>query len=225
MKKTGVGIIAALACFIGAIAIWVVAYFALPNEVTHRDLAQNPPIATSVGSGSSGGQSGTAVAGSSTGTSSGSSQETFYSLGSAPKTLDLNLESGVSQANQGLNFNGYYNGNLVITVPVNWTIDMNYINQDSMMPHSVGITTWADRQAMSFTPAFSGSIPKNFSMGITKGNPPMTFSVDANKAGKYAIVCGLPGHATGGMWVELDVSASATAPTIKTPSGTSTVTA
>jgi uncharacterized cupredoxin-like copper-binding protein len=35
----------------------------------------------------------------------------------------------------------------------------------------------------------------------------------ANKAGTYLIVCGVPGHATSGMYIRFVVSSDATAPT------------
>jgi hypothetical protein len=62
-----------------------------------------------------------------------------------------------------------------------------------------------------------------FDTGLQSSDPPVKFSFKADKAGQYAMVCGVPGHAQGGMWDELDISATAQAPTITTPSGTVTV--
>ncbi len=42
------------------------------------------------------------------------------------------------------------------------------------------------------------------------------FSFIADKAGKYAIVCGVPGHDAAGMWDTLVVSDSAATATIST---------
>jgi hypothetical protein len=49
------------------------------------------------------------------------------------------------------------------------------------------------------------------------------FSFTADKAGQYAFVCGVPGHAAGGMWDEFDVSDSAKNVTIAADNKTITV--
>ncbi|RIV22032.1 hypothetical protein D2Q93_09640 [Alicyclobacillaceae bacterium I2511] len=234
MKLSPLGVLSVALSFIAAIAIWVVGYYALPNTDTHRNLAENPPILSSVAAtpGANGGTStGTATTGSATTgsttaatTPSATATPAFYALGAQPKTLNLNMQAGGSQANQGMNFNGFSSGQLVVTVPVGWTLNFNFVNLDPSLPHSLGVTTWADRMSTgTFAPAFTGSIPAAFGGGIVKGQAPIKFSVVANKAGKYALVCGLPGHAVGGMWDELDVSATAKQPTIQTPSGTVSV--
>ncbi len=209
---TAKGLSISLSFFLFALILWIIGYFALPNKNTHRDLAANPPIESSAQTTSTGGNA------------AASGSNAFYSLGSG-NTLNLALESGSSTANSGLNFNGYYNGQLVITVPTGWKISITYKNTESMMPHSLGVTDWADHSggSGSFKPAFTGSIPSDFTQGITKSSAPTTISFVANKSGKYGIVCGIPGHAAGGMWDELDVSSSVKAPTIKTPSGVVTV--
>jgi sulfocyanin len=210
------GVFIVVSFLLFAAAFWVVGYFVLPNKITHRDLALNPPIESSAAANDTAGNGGGSAA-------AAPAAKAFYSLGTG-KTLNLNLESGTNTANQGLNFNGYFNGQMVVTVPVGWKVSITYKNSDAMMPHSVGTTVWADRSAAgNFKPAFAGAIPSNFANGITKSNPATSFSFTADKAGQYALVCGIPGHATGGMWDELDVSASVKQPTIKTPSGTVTV--
>jgi sulfocyanin len=222
MKKTRRGAFTvkgmsiSLSFFLFAIVLWVIGYNVLPNKDTHRDLAANPAIESSATNDTAGDVSGGAAA-------TAAATKPFYSVGSG-KTLNLNLESGTSTANQGLNFNGYFKGQMVVTVPVGWKVAITYKNSDPMMPHSIGATVFADRTATeNFKPAFTGSIPSDFMKGITKTSPATSVSFTADKAGQYALVCGIPGHAVGGMWDELDASASAKAPTIKTPSGVVTV--
>ncbi len=221
MKVSPKGVFSVLGCGAFAIGLWVIGYFTLPNNVTHRNLAANPPVQSSVvqdtGDASGGGTSSQAPA----------QTAPFYALGKTEKTLNLDLNSGSSQANQGLNFNGFAKGELVVTIPVGWKVSITYKNVDAQMPHSIGVVPWTQRNGMgNFTPAFAGAIPTaNFANGITKSGTPMSISFTADKAGQYAMICGVPGHAMGGMWDELDVSSSVKAPTIKTPSGTQTVSA
>jgi sulfocyanin len=207
--------ISALGVVLG-IVLWIAAYVKLPNDVTHRNLAANPPIESSVSNATA-----TASAGSNSTTGSASTSTTaFYSPGSAPKTLNLNLE-GISN-DSGMTFNGYNKGALKVTVPVGWTVHVHFVDKDAM-PHSVGFVPWNERTGGPFSAAFPGSLMDKFETGIQSSDPPVEFSFTADKAGQYAMVCGVPGHATAGMWDEFDVSATAKAPTITTPSGTVTV--
>jgi len=219
MKISPVGVLVVLMGLVIGIIIWIVAYFGLPNADTHRTISQNPPVATSV-TGNAGGTTATG-----TGGAGAAAQTPFYSLDKTAKTLDLNLSSGDSKDNSGLNFNGYSAGKLIITVPVGWKVNVTYANKDSQMPHSLGFTTWAHRNDASanFPAAFPNSIGPKFNSGITSTDKPIQFSFTAATAGQYAFVCGIPGHAAGGMWNEFDVSASAKAPTVNTGSGAVTV--
>jgi sulfocyanin len=213
MRFSPVGVlIVALGALVGII-IWVVGYFGLPNEVTHRNLAENPPIQSSMNE--------TGGAGQAAGGQQGG--QAWYALGKEPKTLDLNITTEASD--NPMNFNGYTKGALKITVPVGWKVNITYTNKQPVA-HSVGVVPWDQRENPSgqFTEAFSGSIgPKDkFETGVT-ANQPYNFSFTADKAGQYAMVCGVPGHAAGGMWDEFDVDAKAKAPTITTDKGTITV--
>ncbi|MBX6353511.1 MAG: hypothetical protein IRZ10_09255 [Thermoflavifilum sp.] len=209
-------LISAIGVVLG-IVLWVVAYFELPNDVSHRNLAANPPVATSVGN-----TTGTSTGSAGNSTGQGTSGNTaFYSLGPGQNTLTLNIEGVTTDA--GMTFNGYNNGQLKITVPVGWTVQVHFVNKDTNMPHSVGFVPWSQRTGSSFTAAFPGSLMNNFQSGIQATDPAVEFSFKATTAGQYAMVCGIPGHAANGMWDEFDVSSSAKSPTITTPSGTVTV--
>jgi sulfocyanin len=212
--------IVTLSALVG-IAMWVVGYIGLPNIETHRNLKENPPIASSVPQNSTG--TGTTT-GSSTGTGT-AAVPAFYSLDAAPNTLDLNIDAATTKDNSGMNFEGYSNGDLKITVPKGWKVNVTFGSKDQMMPHSIGFTTWDSKQATgSFVQAFPGSIGPKFTQGIMSTDPSLKFSFTANKAGQYAFVCGVPGHAAGGMWNEFDVSATAKSPTVTAGGQTVTVT-
>ncbi len=124
-----------------------------------------------------------------------------------------------------MNFNGYSQGALKITVPAGWTVNVTFNNQQTVS-HSVGFVPWSERETPNgqFTAAFKRSTgpTDKFQSGVPQ-NQPYKFYFVANKAEQFALVCGVPGHAAGGMWDEFDVDANAKAPTITTDQGTVTV--
>jgi sulfocyanin len=211
ISPLGALVVALGAC--SAIVFWIVGYFVLPNEVTHRNFAANPKIQTSV----------SPTSGSTGQGATGQGQAAWYALDKVPKTLDLSITS--KNGDDPMNFNGYSKGALKITVPAGWTVNVTYNNQQSVN-HSVGFVPWSERETPNgqFTAAFKGSTGPSdkFQSGVPQ-NQPYKFSFVANQAGKYALVCGVPGHAAGGMWDEFDVVANAKAPTITTDQGTVTV--
>jgi sulfocyanin len=131
----------------------------------------------------------------------------------AAKQVTLNLVGAEGSTASGFNFNGYANGNLVIRVPEGWTVAVN-LTVDSDTPHSVLVTPWSERTAKTFTPAFPQAETPDYSAGIAKGQLAQHFSFVADKAGQYALVCGVPSHDVAGMWDELDVVSGAAAPEV-----------
>lgn len=203
-------------CVLAAVACWVVGYFGLPNEVTHRNLAENPKLAVSVTSGKTSATRNTSSAAGLPASSTAVSKP-LAQLDKAAKTVDLNITT-----NQDMAFNGYSKGALKIAVPTGWTVKVTFSNS-STIQHSVGFTDWAHRQGNSFPAAFSHSLMQGFQSGITSSHAPVSFQFTADKAGKYAMVCGIPGHAAMGMWDEFDVSDHLQAPTVTTAKGTQKV--
>lgn len=120
------------------------------------------------------------------------------------KAVTLDIIGGQGNAGSGFNFNGYSKGDMIVEVPEGWRVSVDF-TVDSSLSHSIIITPWSQRQAGSFTKAFSGASIPNYSSGIHKGDPAAHFSFQASKAGKYAMVCAVPGHDDLGMWDQFDV--------------------
>ncbi len=137
----------------------------------------------------------------------------ILSFDAAKKTVTVNLVGGEAGAASGANFNGKSNGAMVIRVPLGWTVHLALV-VDSALKHSALVVPWSNRLAASFTPAFQGSDPADFKTGIGKGAPAQEFTFTADKAGQYAVVCGVPGHASAGMWDELDVVTDLASPEV-----------
>lgn len=122
----------------------------------------------------------------------------------ADKQLTLTLVGGQGKTGGGLDFNGYQRGKLVYTVPKGWQINGVFKNSSAQMPHSAYVTEYDNREdSNDFPLAFEGAATDEPYQGILSGTQNFTFTPD--KTGTYAIVCAVPGHAAGGMWVTLKV--------------------
>lgn len=121
----------------------------------------------------------------------------------AKKTVTLFVEAQANGANSGFNFNGLAKGKGGVTVPLGWEVTVDFLNHGAI-PHSAVVTT----SDTGVKPAFPGAGMRNATAGITKGQT-AHFAFRASRAGKYYIVCAVPGHEPAGMWIRLTVSAAA----------------
>lgn len=137
----------------------------------------------------------------------------------ATKTATIPLVSGLTPNAGGWNFDGYARGETSIIVPVGTKVVMKYYNDD-IVPHSAVVVAGTASTVPSApgAPVFAGATTTRADNGLmTGGADDMRFTAD--KAGKYLIVCGIPGHAQSGMWVWFDVSSGAKAPSVRTTAG------
>ena len=112
-------------------------------------------------------------------------------------TVTLTLIAGYKGG--GFDFNGDSNGKMVISVPTGYKVNVIFSNRGAA-PHSAVVTLYNKRSSVSGFPlAFRGAGSPNPVSGIGKGKT-QRFSFTANKVGKYALVCAVPGHAAAGMW-------------------------
>jgi sulfocyanin len=124
------------------------------------------------------------------------------------KTVSLTVIAAYNNNLSGFNFNGYGKGQLTITVPKGDTVKVTFSNA-APLPHSVQFTTYSKTLPTGgVTDAFKGSHSPNQTNGTTKGVT-QKFSFVASKAGKYMMICAVPGHAAAGMWDTFVVSATA----------------
>jgi sulfocyanin len=131
------------------------------------------------------------------------------------KTVHLTLIAAYKNVMAGYNFNGYGQGRMTITVPKGDTVNVTFSNATSL-PHSAEITTYTKTLPTGgVAAAFKGADSPNPADGVTKGVT-QTFSFVASKAGKYLLICAVPGHAAAGMWDNFVVSSSAKSGSIKT---------
>ena len=134
-------------------------------------------------------------------------------IDTATKTATFQLVAGQTKLNGGLNFNGSNDGKLVLTVPQNWNVVIQFTNQDPNLPHSAEVVdTTKPMPAGPVDPTFARAMTTKLMVGLASGESD-TFRFVANKAGSFMIFCAVPGHGLAGMWIRLKVS-----PTEKRPS-------
>jgi FtsP/CotA-like multicopper oxidase with cupredoxin domain len=117
----------------------------------------------------------------------------------ATKTATFKLEAGITGINNSMNFDGYSKGALDVTVPVGWTVVVNFSNVDSVN-HSAAVVP-----PTGTTLVFAGAGIPNPTVGLPPGSK-ATFSFVAATAGDYRIACLMPGHEALGMWATFDVT-------------------
>jgi len=136
------------------------------------------------------------------------------------RTVTFQLVAGLTGLNGALNFNGFRDGGLTLTVPLGWTVVMHFRNHDGMLPHSAEII--ADTHPLPPGPV-APAFPRAFTLRLDQGliseqTDDMRFIAD--RGGSYLIFCGVPGHGAAGMWVRFEVSASVRKPSLAaTPAG------
>jgi sulfocyanin SoxE-like protein len=131
----------------------------------------------------------------------------FLSYDAQARAATLLLVAGYNGLNDALNYNGGARGSQGVSIPLGWSVHVALTNRDSDLQHSAIVV----RQVLPppeemTTPAFAGAIVSQLEEGVHEGDT-TAFDFIADKAGRYMLACGVPGHAQGGMWMRLTVSA------------------
>jgi Sulfocyanin (SoxE) domain len=132
----------------------------------------------------------------------------------ATRTVTFHVIAGLTGLNGALNFNGFRDGHLTLTVPRGWHVVLHFTNHDGMLPHSAEVIS-------DVRPLPDGPVPAAFDRAFTvrlgEGLPPQgedDIRFVADKAGSFLIWCGVPGHGTQGMWIRFRVSSKIRQPTV-----------
>jgi hypothetical protein len=130
----------------------------------------------------------------------------------AAKAVDLRVSAG--GANGGMSFNGAANGTRTITVPRGWTVRMRFENLD-VMPHSALV--YRDTRPLPMAPdapALPRAVTTRVAEGLGRGDTDVT-EFTADVAGNYLLICGVPGHGPGGMYLRFVVADGIAAPSYR----------
>jgi FtsP/CotA-like multicopper oxidase with cupredoxin domain len=134
----------------------------------------------------------------------------WYEVDHEARTVTLTMTAGETPDNNYWNFNGFVRGEVAISVPEGYAVTIEVINRDPNMAHSLGISAELSNFAVppAPEPVFPGAITEN-PQSMLEGTMPgesETITFVAQAAGRYSMVCYIPGHTAIGMWLFFDVS-------------------
>jgi hypothetical protein len=128
---------------------------------------------------------------------------------SAERTVTLSLVVTKPTSSPSALINGYRSGQAQIVVPVKWTIKWNWRNDDPGAMHSLVVMTQREKVPLEGGRAsFSNAMSRSVTEGLATGQTDQT-TFEAEEAGWYWLMCGVPNHALNGEWLELRVSPDA----------------
>src|SRR4051794_27183437 len=128
---------------------------------------------------------------------------------SAERTVTLSLVVTKSPTSPSALINGYRSGQAQVVVPVRWTVKWNWRNDDPGAAHSLVVMTQREKVPLEGGRAsFSNAMSRSVAEGLATGQTDQT-TFEAEEAGWYWLMCGVPDHALNGEWLELRVSPDA----------------
>ncbi len=134
----------------------------------------------------------------------------WFSYDKGTNTVKMTITAGLTDAKNHWNFNGGHDGDMIITVPEGAKVTLDFKNADPAMAHSIGIVDKTSGFSATPTdePVFAGAVsnPHTATEGLAPGGSE-TLNFTASKAGNYAAICYMAGHAATGMYVYFNVSA------------------
>jgi hypothetical protein len=133
----------------------------------------------------------------------------WLAIDSASKTVALKLEvTRPAEAPSAL-INDHRKGEARLVVPVGWTVQWSWRNGDSASAHSLVVMVQREKIPLEGgRPAFTNAMTRMVSEGLPPGQTDQTTFV-AEEGGWYWLMCGVPGHALAGEWLELRVDPEA----------------
>ena len=144
----------------------------------------------------------------------------WLAIDSVNKTATLTLEVTTQPNAPSALINGYRNGEARIVVPVGWTVKWNWRNADTASPHSLVVMVQREKIPLEGSrPAFSNAMTRMVTEGLPPGRTDQATFV-AEEAGWFWLMCGVPGHALKGEWLELRVDPEAKLPSVQLKSRT-----
>jgi hypothetical protein len=133
---------------------------------------------------------------------------TWISVDSAGHSVTLTLETAAGGPGSSALINGYRNGGVRVVVPLGWTVRWAWRNGDSTA-HSLVVMVQREKIPLEGgRPAFSNAMTKEVTAGLSPGQTDQT-TFEADEAGWYWLLCGVPDHALKGEWIELRVDREA----------------
>jgi len=141
----------------------------------------------------------------------------WVKVDAAQKSVSFTVEASATGVNGTLNFNGYANGQMTVTVPAGWRVHIDFVNTGvGGLFHSLEVIQAIPASklpAQGIAPAIANAESRELVPGI----PPQRrdrFDFTAQPAGQYLWFCGVTTHGIQGMWDRFVVGASAKMPSV-----------
>ncbi|MFP3947586.1 MAG: sulfocyanin-like copper-binding protein [Longimicrobiales bacterium] len=126
------------------------------------------------------------------------------------QTVSMEIVAGSTDENRAWNFNGYFDGSAEIIVPEGYEVTIEFVNEDTQNPHSLGIGEPQDTYPPDVdpTPVFDGAVTRGATSKAraTQSGQSETITFTAEAEGEYAMICYIQMHAAMGMWTYFTVS-------------------
>jgi hypothetical protein len=146
-------------------------------------------------------------------------QSSWLSVDSAARAVSLRLDVTAPAGSSSAAISGHREGSVQIVVPRGWTVAWQWESHDSTAPHS--LVLMAEREKLPSVggqPALDNAMTKAVAGGLEVGSRDVT-RFEADQAGWYWLLCGVPGHALKGEWIGLKIDPDAATASLrdKTP--------
>lgn len=136
----------------------------------------------------------------------------WMTVDSAGRTVTLALDAQAGGPDGIATLNGEHHGSIQVVVPLGWTVKWAWVNRDSLQRHS--LVVMAEREKLPMEggrPALDNAVSRAVTTGLKPGEKDLT-TFQADQAGWYWMLCGVPDHAIRGEWIGLKVDRGATTP-------------
>ena len=130
------------------------------------------------------------------------------SYDNASKTVYLYL---VTTSGGGYTYNGTGFGKMKVYIPAGFSLFVKYTNYDSqphnavLIKNSTATPTNPDIKNFGTIITVFGASPSDYLTHLVSGGASTSGSSPPLQAGYYMILCGVPGHAQSGMWIDVIV--------------------
>ncbi|HZA91149.1 MAG TPA: sulfocyanin-like copper-binding protein [Gemmatimonadales bacterium] len=129
----------------------------------------------------------------------------WLQVDSAGRTASLDLVVTRKAGAPSALINRYRAGEARIIIPVGWTARWNWRSTDSTASHSLVVMVQREKIPLEGGRAsFSNAMTRMVTEGLRPGQIDQS-TFEAEEAGWYWMMCGVPGHALEGEWLELRV--------------------
>jgi hypothetical protein len=144
-----------------------------------------------------------------------SSEASWLVADSTTRTVRLALEVTAPPAASSALINGHRSGEVQVVVPLNWTVQWDWHSVDSTAPHSLVVMAEREKLPMMGGHAdFTNAMTRMVTAGLRPGQSDQTTFI-ADQPGWYWLLCGVPGHAIQGEYLELRVDPDARTAIVK----------